>query len=365
MKQRRRGGGLRVLVALAVGLIAIPVSAYKLAPQSPQEVRKLNGVTASYWKGVEQAIASFSLDAFTEPVHEEVTNRIYGCDGGELCEGAEAANVPPSVLAGVRWNDDPPFRLSKGQARGLRCVIGDTVRFETQPVCWGSLFRDASKGAAKGEMYGPGHAMLYRSHFGDLQFLHAMASRDGESASETKARLMDWLQFAWRTASREYTLDTRLKDVPIRTIQVAFGKTEWRVQDLYALGATNSLRREIDNVAFGSLLHTLQDSFAAGHVDREESSGTQTCSVGGLSVTAPGSIISFHAYNRQSHEAHARADSKNAFLSHFQQEGDIVDLGRVLLKARQARLAWSEVQPLFECMFVLRNPETPAGPGDF
>lgn len=365
MDQRRRGSAFRVSATLVVALAAIPASAYKLAPQSPQEVRKLNGVTASYWKGVEQAIASFSLDVFTEPVHEEVTNRIYGCDGGELCEGAEAANVPPSVLAGVRWNDDPPFRLSKGQARGLRCVTGDTVRFETQPACWGALFWDASKGAARGEVYGPGHAMLYRSHFGDLQFLHAMASRDREPASETKARLMDWFQFAWRTASREYTLDTRLKDVPIPTIQAAFGKTEWRVQDLYAMGATNNLRREIDNVAFGSLLHTLQDSFAAGHVEREESSGTQTCTAGGFSVTAPGSIISFHAYNRQSHEAHARADSQAAFITHFQQEGDAVDLGRAVLKARQARLTWEQVEPLFDCMFTLRNAETPAGPGDF
>lgn len=356
-------------ISAAVALLMLlPLSsdAFQLSPQSPPEVRKLNAVTSSYVRAIKQTFALYSLEVFAEPVHEEITNRIYGCDGdGSLCADASAYNTPPSVLAGVRWNDDPPFRLSKGQARGLDCVIGDTVRFETQPICWGSLFRAASKGAAQGEIYGPGHAMLYRSHFGDLQFLHAMAGRDGEPASETKRQLMDWFQFAWRTASSEYTLETRLRDVPIATIEAAFGKTEWRVQDLYVLGASNSLRREIDDVAFGSLLHALVDSFAAGHVDREESSGTLRCTAGPVSVTAPGAIRSFHAYNRQDHGAHADADSRNAFVRHFQQEGDVVEVGRALVAARREKLDWTMVQPLFDCLFTLQQPDAPAGPGEF
>lgn len=345
---------------------ALPAQAYKLATQSSEEERRLSSIQSGYSAALERVAARWSLEVFTEPVHEEITNRMYGCDGdGAVCAGAGPLGAPASVLAGVRWNDDPPFRLSRGQAGSARCKSLETVRFETQPLCWVSLFRHASEGAAGGREYGPGHAMLYRTHFGDLQFLHAMGSRNGERAADTKERLMHWFEFAWRTASGEYKLDTRLKDVPNPTMQAAFGKTEWRVQDLYTLGAGNGLRREIGNVAFGSLLHALQDSFAMGHADREESSGAQRCSAGTISVKAPGAIRSFHAYNQQDHSLHGDADTRAAFMRQIQQDGDVVDIGRAIVDAREAGLDWSAVQPLFDCMFTLQNPDAPAGPGDF
>lgn len=359
----RQATGLLIAACCLLAIVQ-PASAYKLATQASSEERQLAGIDRSYWTAALSHIAIRGMPLLTEPVHEEVTNRIYGCNG-DVCKGSEATQAPAPVLAGVRWNDDPPFRLSLQQARGTGCKTRETVRFETQPHCWVALFKAAERGAAAGQMYGPGDAMLYRSHFGDLQFLHAMAARDGEVASETKNRLMGWFEFAWRASLAEYVLDTRLRDVQNPTIQAAFGKSEWRVLDLYTQGASGGLRKHVADVAFGSLLHVVEDSYAAGHVAREESSGTARCSAGSISVPAPGAILSFHAYNRQDHAAHGEADTRQAFMRDFQQSGNVVDFGRALLQARDQRLPWETVEPMFDCLLMLQRPEAPAGPGDF
>lgn len=355
------------LGALLIFLFVAPAFSFKLATKSSEEERRLSQISTSYRvEYLEAPLARWSLSIFTEPVHEEITNRMYGCDGdAEVCAGDVSLTAPAPVLAGVRWNDDPPFRLSANQAKNTSCKTKETVRFETQPSCWVTLFRDANKGAVDGEEYGRGHAMLYRTHFGDLQFLHSMAARDGEVAYATKAKLMGWFEFTWRAAAGEYTLDTRLKEIENPTVRAAFGNTDWRLQDLYTTGAGNGLRRRIDDVAFGSLLHALQDSFAAGHAEREESTGTQRCSAGNITVKAPGTILSFHAYNHQEHSQHAEADSRASFMRHLQEQGDVVELGRALVEAREAKMDWPTVQPMFDCMFTLLKPAAPAGPGEF
>ncbi|WP_374012993.1 hypothetical protein [Pseudoxanthomonas koreensis] len=348
------------LVLLTVG----DVSAHKLAPEATPEERRLAGITSGARASLERLMARWSLEVFTEPVHEEITNHIYGCNG-DVCAGNQATTAPPAVLAGVRWNDDPPFQLLAGQAQNTNCKTRETVRFETQPLCWVALFRDAKAGAARGKRYGPGDAMLYRSHFGDLQFLHAMAAADGESAATTRDALMGWFEFAWRASLGEYTLDTRLKDVRIPVIQHAFGGTEWRVMDLYTLGASGGLRRYVADVAFGSLLHAVQDSFAAGHVRREEASGLQECHLAGTAVSAPGRILEFHSYAGQDHGLHAQADSRKAFMRRFQEAGNVVEVSKPLVRARTQALEWHAVEPYFDCLFTLQRPEAPATAGDF
>ncbi|WP_152670050.1 hypothetical protein [Lysobacter capsici] len=352
----------RPLSAALLLLVAGGAWAYKLSTHSSEEERRLSGITASTWSMVQREAARLSISTFTEPVHEEITNRSYGCNAA--CDGSEALNAPAAVLAGVRWNDDPPFAMTANQARGIRCNTRETIRFETQPVCWVGLFLDANKGAAAGKRYGPGDAMLYRTHFGDLQFLHAMAARNGEPAFVTKERIMGWSEFAWRASLGEYTLDTRLKEIQIPVIQASFGRTQWRILDLYTQGAGGGLRRMYQDVAFGSLLHTLQDSYAAGHAQREESSGVRECPLATGAVPAPGAIAEFHAYNQQDHDLHAHADTGAAFARYLSDPGNSVDIGRALVKARDRKLAWNEVQPFFDCVFTLQRSDAPASPGD-
>lgn len=55
--------------------------------------------------------------------------------------------------------------------------------------------------------------LLQRFHFGDLQFLHAVASRDGETAGQTQQSVMMWEEFTWKVAIGTYVLDTKLQHV--------------------------------------------------------------------------------------------------------------------------------------------------------
>lgn len=355
-------GQSRWMLSALLFLVASEASSHKLATKATEEERRLAGIKGSSASYLETKLAQWSVAVFTEPVHEEITNRIYGCDG-DICKGSGTISAPAPVLAGVRWNDDPPFRMKKSELpSGCK---PETIRFETQPTCWITLFNDAKRGAARGKRYGSGSAMLYRTHFGDLQFLHSMATQDGETAAETKAQVMDWLQFSWRTALGEYRLETRLADVPIPRIRDLFENSDWRLQELFTLGASGGLRQDVHLVAFGSLLHTLEDSYAEGHVNREESSGSVRCRIGDGAVDAPGAIREFHAYNRQDHAAHSKADSRASFLVRYNEPGDVVEVGRAVLHAYRKRLPWDEVQPFFDCIFQLRNPGAPAGPGDF
>ena len=92
------------------------------------------------------------------PVHEEITQLAYDCaNDGELvddknCASADVPFANAFVIAGIRWNDLPPFRLAAGEAAACKkllssspaCNTDQTVRFSTQPECWYCLFKAAS-----------------------------------------------------------------------------------------------------------------------------------------------------------------------------------------------------------------------------
>lgn len=353
-----------VLVLLVVAAAAATADAHKLSPTGTAEERRLSGVQGSWISSLERSAAGFGLKAFGEPVHEEITNRIYGCDGN-ICDGLDSTRAPAGVLAGVRWNDDPPFRISSGEGKGTHCKVTQTIRFQTQPYCWYQLFDDANDRAGVGAVFDAQSrsAMLYRTHFGDLQFLHAMASADGVGAAKTQELMLDWAEFNWRVMRGEYRLETRLKEVPNETIRSRFGRTDWYLQDLYTLGSPG-LRQHIRDMAFGSILHTLQDSFAEGHVERASAVPSRSCAIAGAQVDAPGLIVEFHAYNRQDHDLHAQADSRGALEAHLQDDPDVVDLGRQLLRAYRSDRSWEEVEPFFECVYALSDSARDATSGD-
>jgi len=350
-----------MLVALVVG--STVAQGHKLAPKATAEERRITDVRGSWLLTLERSATMWGLEVFGEPVHEEETDRIYGCDGS-LCDGESVLRAPAAVLAGVRWNDDPPFRISSGEGRNTSCKVTQTIRFQTQPRCWYQLFSDAEGRSESGEVFdaGSGAALLYRSHFGDLQFLHAMASANDVSASDTRRQIVDWAEFNWRIMYGDYDLGTRLSSVDNDTMRTRFGRSGWTVQDLYTLGSP-ALRPHIRDVAFGSLLHMLQDSFAAGHVDRASPLSANTCSIAGNSIQAPGVVNEFHAYNQQDHGLHSEADTRGALQEHLQEVPDVVDVGRHLLRAYKDGRSWEDVQPFVECIFALSDDARASSPG--
>lgn len=315
------------------------------------------------WSGwldnILSSLANRGLQKFKEPVHEEITHRIHNCnyERSTICGDPDAPFATQYVIAGVRWNDDPPFQMNADQARGMSCKTGYpdgrkmTIRFITQPKCWVELFLHGEgqikKDAAVKFDQTNQSALPLRSHFGDLQFLHSMASSDGEEPADTRRKILGWAEFAWGVVQGRFTLETWIKDIAQPVVQQFLGGSGWRVQDLFALGDP-SLRAYIGDVAFGSLLHMVEDSFAAGHIERLEPAQGAQCS--GSTLLAPGPIVEFHSYTHQSPSNHADADTRDAFVNN-RLAPDVVDVGRVLVSLRRANANWPEVEAYLKCVY--------------
>lgn len=303
----------------------------------------------------------WGIEKFREPVHEEITQLIHGCDLGEACADPEIGYASAAVIAGARWNDDPPFRLSSTTIP--ECRTDQTIRVVTQPVCWAKLFKDAEKRAKTTYFDGQSRRwnILYRSHFGDLQLLHAMASRDGESAHETRQRILTWAEFAWSVAIGTQATQTPIKDVAVEAFRTYFPRSEQTVENLYTLG-NPGLRRYVAEVAFGSLLHLVEDSFAFGHAERLPPAVNSTCP--GTTYPRPGVVRSFRSYANQDHKLHGGYDSRNAFRESLSASPNVLDVGKVLVSLHDQRAGWEVVKPYFECLFDVEKGDALAGPGE-
>lgn len=356
---------LKHMIAMISVALVGQALAHQLSPVGTQAERKF----AKRWGTVikaEIAIAESALHNFSEPVHEALTQRIFGCDGDwKDCADPDLEYAGPYVIAGLRWNDDPVFMLTTGEATSLPCSTQDTVSFVTQTRCWVGLFRDAEKKATANPSYfkQPGKgSYLARSHFGDLQFLHAMASEDGEPAKVTKAKILMWAQFTWGVVEGKYRLETPLRNIPIEGWKVHFANGH-TVQDLFTLGRP-WLRPHVKMMALGSLIHTIQDSFALGHVARDEPVYGQTCMDGRQPMF--GRVREFHSYAMQDHAKHKESDSGDSARRHIQLNNpDVIDAGKQVRQLFDAQADWSQVERLLsECIFALKDEEQPASAGD-
>ncbi len=106
--------------------------------------------------------------------------------------------------------------------------------------------------------------------------------------------------------------------------------------------------------AFGSILQIVQDSFSKAHVERLKVDHTiQTC--------PPGSVVRFHAYNRQNRALHAKADRHEGFLA--KETRDIVaEAVRRVVAVRERE--WPEVESTLNEIFDLVNAGALAEPGE-
>ncbi len=351
----------RISVAAVLALCCSSVPAFQLSPSGTLIERQRADLNLPWYQRFQLGVAGRGVHQFTHPVHEQITHRIYGCMVESACQNPDSEYAPPTVIAGVRWNDDPPFRLN-GSSIG-QCRVQETVRVITQPVCWYRLFKDAEQ-KSKTTFFDADNAggnLMYRSHFGDLQFLHAMAAQDGETASVTRERILMWGEFAWAVASGDYTGAQRLAEVPLTGFSAFFGKVGWTVQDLFSLG-NPALRKNLPDIAFGSLLHLVEDSFAQGHVERRDPLAGERCPVG--KQAKPGRVVSFHSYVHQDHQKHGDYDSPDALLRGLLDPGvNVVIVGQTLKAMYEDKKDWPLVRDYLECIFDLDDPSAKADAG--
>ncbi len=174
------------------------------------------------------------------------------------------------------------------------------------------------------------------SHYGSLQFMHAMEGLKGESAKETQKAILDWSVFAYRVAVNKqdssgyyndkdycefFAKEPRSKFVNAMSPQDLDGGAQfpcqkkdsspWQMSTPFALSCTwgsatcaeytygnNFIVRK---AALGAILHVIQDSYAKGHASRgnDVAINTYECAA----------IRQFQVYTEQDHERHAQADT--------------------------------------------------------
>jgi hypothetical protein len=368
---------------MAASLMLVPAIASQIGPVGSSFESRLTNETPSRLTDIAGRLGVL----IKAPVHEEITQLGFSCSvelaafsGDKVCGSADAGFANHFVIYGVRWNDLPPFRLSPDEGRNCSylgqsiCRTDQTIRFATQPLCWYCLFKNAEKvaatkkitGCAKGAEFVTGNLMT-RSHFGDLQFLHGMASAEGEDPKRTQANILGWIEFAWKVASKEIKADAFLKDVAIPTMQEHFGCSEWRVSDLYILGrqeGKTGLIQQIHQIAFGSILHTVQDSFAGAHTSRESQQRAEICT--GSGFERPPRVVEFHTYGAQDGSLHDDHDSRDALVAQRGEDAwpQAVLATRNLVDLFQSGAKWADAQSYVRCLFDTVDQPKPASPGD-
>ncbi len=359
MKTLRSTCAIVVLCALLVPQVALSL---EIRPESEIDgvVRTL--ASRHWWERLLNNGAFRAIESFSNPEHERTIQITWGCPSSSGCD-AETPGfpfAPPAVLAGVRWNDNPPFELT--QTSMAECA-GRTLALPNYGKCWFTLFLDGEKRARNGALLDlkSGSVIMLRSHFGDLQFLHAMASSSEERAGKTRDKILMWAEFTWRAARGEFQTGTRITDTGITALNDYFRPGD-TLQTLFTRGNPTH-RNQIGSVAFGSLLHTLQDSFTRSHVDRAESDGS---SCGTDLPQRPGRIRQFLNYVPQDSAKHKVEDKRNAVdLQLVTVSPNMVDVGKYLKERLEQKATWDEIKPVLSCVFEVEDENALTGAGNY
>lgn len=360
---------------LTIALAPIAAHAFQVLPRISDVDRKLANLGSNqFLDGIGQWLVGNAIPLIKSPVHEAITLNALDCTasaGSERnCITTEAVREHQVVLYGVRWPDDPPFPLNRASPpRIAGCDAKVTLRSTAQPKCWQGLFSDAEKTAKQRiaskptePAFGPGDYLLYRSHFGDLQFFHSMAARDGEPAEQTLQRMKMWAQFMWGIATKTVPADRYIRTLEMPELGSYF-PGDMTATNLLATGIVE-VRKDLDKVAIGALLHMVQDSFSQAHAGRQPESGAVCENI--PRFTQPGKISQFYSYAGQVGSLHDHEDTFDALgLQTLQISPNVVDASRAFLTLWKEGAPWAEAEKYFDCAFALENPGNTAGPGPF
>lgn len=322
-----------------------------------------------YLRVVHTESSELATDKFGTSAHERITHMIYGCTESEPGQCGEPnedqITAPAAVIAGSEWNDNPPFRLKKTRNPLCKGTADTTIKLPYFPGCWYLLFRDGGKRASNGEVFDANsdNVILYRSHYGDLQFLHSMGTQDGEKASFTRDRIMMWLEYTYRFSIGEFDRSTELRKIPVPGMADVFKNKGWGTQELFTLGdVTFRGDQDLRDFAFGSFLHLIQDSFSRSHTARAEETGAKCQN---LNLLKPGQVTQFLTYASQDSGKHKKEDSHEALTIHLRSHSpNVVDVGKAIKSMRDRQASWDELKGYLLCVFDLQNPDSESGPGE-
>jgi len=265
--------------------------------------------------------------AFPDPIHENLVARSTKKVKDDLLP--QPVNIFVNQVAqGVRWNDDPLSML------------------KNRSIEFGTNYEKSCDDDVKNEI-DEEWDYLYRTHCGDMQYLHAMRSNDDKNLDDTKHRILMWLEFTYKVSSGTIPTNYRLRSVhdlmseknatifkeeitdngekykckyndseeivSCAEVETLFSFECNRVMDFPRFWKTkpkceskgNVDKELIRNIALGSALHVLQDSMSDSHVDRI-GDHNELCSPMNRQI----GIIKYHNFNEQSSSRHGKADKK-------------------------------------------------------
>jgi len=307
-------------------------------------------------------VAGKELDS----VHEDITHAALSCAEDPRNAGKDPAGAEPicsdtvvaerrrgmpgnwgnPLIRGVWWNDDP---------NQLFYVVGYPT--------WIIWMNDAKRIAledrnlpSESRRINSTYKMQYRSHYGDLQFLHAQANDAGEAPSVTQGKILGWMEFAYRVAIGEIPPERLLGEIDLSLVRASFERQPgWTVNRL--LAPKYRLNRDsIRDVALGSMLHVVQDSFAVGH-NRRAYDAVGNC--------PHGRIVQFTSYLVQDPDRHAEQDTRAALLenmrSRYSRLHNPVEASARLIMLARGRADWTtQVEPYLRNNLFCVGPDAEA-----
>lgn len=357
----------------------------------------MNPIDTSCWGNILLCTTLQFTEKLKFPVHETMTLLAYDYYMSPDDSTGGAAKTSADVLQkggrlrdlviGSEWNDDPDSLLRQSVTRSIE---------------WYALFNDAKQQAGckinpagagcKNTVQTQNPMMLYRSHFGDLQFIHSMASLNTETAETTKKRMMAWAKFTYSV----FISPTNLENEPIdgktimafSDIATLLNKPGWTVGSLfdpepagkwisslnpwkygrYKSSGKPRKQRAYENyqdkisvryIALGSLLHMIQDSYSDSHTEREHGCNPI--------ARSKGKILSFRNYADQNADDHGIADLHPDWLENgVLKKNNPIWASAWIIQMAFDQVPWENGVEAFldQQVFPLGNPQQLPLPGD-
>jgi hypothetical protein len=217
---------------------------------------------------LQMSVAGGPYGAIHEPIHESLTLAALISSNSGISPGTtvkNASNHDWEYIRGAIWNDDPDCQLfNDSPEENHSYSTGGTwlLRYNDGKSEWNPNNLDLKR------LRNP----IGRSHYGDLQFLHCMASNRGEDPDITKAKVMLWMEIMYKLANGEdgITPDTEVaKTKLIKVCPVMSLPPRFKPLSYLLARDSNFQGLDIRRRALGSMFHIIQDSFAIGHTRRE------------------------------------------------------------------------------------------------
>lgn len=299
----------------------------------------------------------------------------YMNDPDGNCEKCKK-HAPSAIVFGVWWNDDPLMR-SWGQGL-LDFVQGSYLSWRAITNEGRQPLADYPGGTSRCRVHPDVH-LGRASHFGRLQHLHFMSTRPRaqstprERVAATTEAALSWMKFAYHVAIRdagshpETTLTVERQEqllLPsIARNHCVKDPENVKIMTLFSrIGQKEDYRIKIvPDVALGSMLHILQDSFSPSHtcrVPQRTGSGVSTV------------LADVENYAEQDTDVHESLDGFPEWLDLYARENqhmlenDPIEVGVWLMEAVDKRTPWHEVEThLRNTIFALYASDEPVPNG--